>query len=585
MDINTGNHPPICQKPYTLALKHYEWVQKEVEQLERAGIITRSVSPWASPIVIVLKKLEPDKPPRRRMCIDFRRLNALKPTMVKVDSKVKGNLTLHPLLKIDELYVKLNGTKIFSALDLTSGYYHIELDKDSHGKWELNMVPFGLAKAPAYFQAVISTVLEGLSHFAIAYLDNIIIFSKNEEEHLQHLEIIFERLHEAGLKLKRSKCSFMKMHIEYLGHLISEMGIELMPDRLSAIKEMPAPRNPKEIKQFLGLVGYYRKFIPRFSDIAKPQTRLTRHDMTVEWCKKCEFSFQTLKDALYTEPILKFPDPNKLYVLFTDASKQVWAGVLTQPYSQVMGGKLVTVHHPVTYMSGLFRGFQLNWAALTKEAYAIYMSVKNLNFYLTDVEITLRSDHLPLKKFLLKNTLNSKVNNWAVELETFNIHFEHISGIWNTLADTVCRIVRMDPDMQQKPEKQGYEFRYSCFEELPPAEVSNMEETITKGVKLQPKEEIRIPETECTLLVPTEKLHTLKLHDGLCQKAKQVGNNTDMSKSYYIDADSVLRKLWQDNEEVFNTIVLPKILINPVLQLAHDSAGHNRFQQVYLSIQ
>ena len=154
------------------------------------------------------------------------------------------------------------------------------------GKWEFNMVPFGLAQAPAYFQALISTVLEGLSHFAIAYLDDIIIFSKNEEEHLQHLEIIFERLHEAGLKLKRSKCSFMKMYIEYLGHLISEKGIELMPDKLSAIKEMPAPRNPKEIKQFLGLVGYYPKFIPRFLDIAKPLTRLIRHDMTFEWCKK-----------------------------------------------------------------------------------------------------------------------------------------------------------------------------------------------------------------------------------------------------------------------------------------------------------
>ena len=123
------------------------------------------------------------------------------------------------------------------------------------------MVLFGLAQAPAYFQALILMVLEGLSHFAIAYLDDIIIFSKNKEEHLQHLEIIFERFHEAGLKLKRSTCSYMKMHDEYLGHLISEKGIEPMLDKLSAIKEMPAPRNPKEIKQFLGLVGYYQKFI------------------------------------------------------------------------------------------------------------------------------------------------------------------------------------------------------------------------------------------------------------------------------------------------------------------------------------
>ena len=131
MDIDTGDHLSICQKPYTLALKHYEWVQKEVDQLEWMGILTRSVSPWASPIVIVPKKSAPDEPPRRCMCINFQRLNALQPAVVKVDSKAKGNLTLHPLPKIDELYTKLGGAKIFSALDLTSGYYHIELGSTS----------------------------------------------------------------------------------------------------------------------------------------------------------------------------------------------------------------------------------------------------------------------------------------------------------------------------------------------------------------------------------------------------------------------------------------------------------------------
>ena len=299
-----------------------------------------------------------------------------------MDSKTKGNLTLHLLPKIDELYVKLSGAKIFSALDLTSGYYHIELGKalqaktafvTPFGKWEFNVVPFGLAQAPAYFQALISKLLEGLSHFAIAYLDDIVIFSKTEEEHFQ--QIIFKRLCEAGLKFKRLKCSFMKMHTEYLGHLISEKDREPMPNKLSAIKEMPAPRNPKEIKQFLGLVGYYRKFIPRFSDIAKPLTRLTRHDTFFIWYKKCEFSFQTLKEALCTEPILKFPDPQRPYMLFTDTSKYAWAGVLMQPYTEETEGKTVTVHHQVMYVSGLFRGSQLNWVALTKEAYVIYMSV------------------------------------------------------------------------------------------------------------------------------------------------------------------------------------------------------------------
>ena len=236
-------------------------------------------------------------------------------------------------------------------------------------------------------------------------------------------------------------------------------------------------------------------------------------------------------------------------------------------------------------MSGLFRGSQLNWAALTKEAYAIYISVKKLSFYLTDAKVTLRSDHLPFKKFLLKNTLSSKVNNWAVELETFKIKFEHISGIKNMLGDTLSRIIKVNPEAQPELEREGYEFGYSCFKELPPAEVFEVEEKIVKDVKLQPEVDIGIPEMECTLPIPKAKLCQLQLQDELCQKkARQVNTNADTSRSYYIDRDGILKKILEDNEEVFQTMVLPKVLIDPVLQLAHDSAGHNGFQQVYLSI-
>ena len=197
MDIDTGDSPPLAQKPYTLPLKHYDWVQQEIESLEQAGIITQSVSPWASPIVVIPKKSAPGKAPRRRMCIDFHAINALQPKVVKADSKAKGNLTLHPLPNIDQLYAKLRGAKVYTTLDLRSGYYHIKLGKGSHaktafvtpfGKYEFNMVPFGLAQAPAYFQVLISKVLKGLHSFAMAYLDDIIIFSKDEEEHLEHLQ-------------------------------------------------------------------------------------------------------------------------------------------------------------------------------------------------------------------------------------------------------------------------------------------------------------------------------------------------------------------------------------------------------------
>ena len=164
-------------------------------------------------------------------------------------------------------------------------------------------------------------------------------------------------------------------------------------------------------------------------------TNLTKQDVPFEWTIQCQASFEMLKEALITLPILKYPDPSKAYTLFTDVSKHAWACVLTQEYQLERDGKVFKINHPITFASGLFKGSQLNWVALTKEAFAIYSSIKNLSYYLEDTDIILRSDHLPLKKFLQKNTLNSKVNNWAVEVSPCRIQFEYIKGIKNTLAD------------------------------------------------------------------------------------------------------------------------------------------------------
>ena len=192
-------------------------------------------------------------------------------------------------------------------MDLRSGYYHIGLSDSAKpktafvlsnlGKYQFNRVPFGLAQAPAFFQKLINMVLSQLD-FAMGYLDDIIIFSKTEEEHLDHLTQVFERLRRAGLKLKLQKCSFFKKHIQYLGHLISDEGIQPLPEKLASIRNISVPTTPKEVKQFLRLVGYYRKFIPRFSDISRVLTQLTRKNKTFNWTTECEKCFQLLKDYL-----------------------------------------------------------------------------------------------------------------------------------------------------------------------------------------------------------------------------------------------------------------------------------------------
>ena len=200
MDIDTGDSPPVSSRPYTLPLKHYEWVQREIESLKHAGVITKSMSKWVSPIIIP-KKSAPGEPLKRRLCVDFRKVNELQQEVITA-GKTKGQISIHPLPKINEMYVKLKGAKVFSTIDLRSDYHHIALGQSSgakttfvtpSGKYEFLMVPFGLAQAPAYFQLLMNKVLKGLK-FTMTYLDDIIIFSQDELQHLEHLEIVFSHL-------------------------------------------------------------------------------------------------------------------------------------------------------------------------------------------------------------------------------------------------------------------------------------------------------------------------------------------------------------------------------------------------------
>ena len=261
-------------------------------------------------------------------------------------------------------------------------------------KFEFTRCPFGLTQAPVYFQRLINKVIKGLP-FAFGYLDDVLIHSLDIESHLQHMRILFQRLRED------SKCNFFKAHVQYLGHLVSGKGIKPLPEKLESVKKMPALTTPKEIKQFLGLVGYYRKFIPRFADIARPMTNLTKQDVSFEWTLQCQASFEILKDALITSPILKYPNPNKPYILFTDASKYAWACVLTQEHEHEKDGKVFKINHPITFASDLFKGSQLNWAALTKEAFAIYSFIKKLSYYLEDnlEELSSPTQEIPAKEY------------------------------------------------------------------------------------------------------------------------------------------------------------------------------------------
>jgi transposase InsO family protein len=384
-----------------------------------------------------------------------------------------------------------------------------------------------------------------------------------------------------------------------LGHLISEPGIEPVPEKLEDMKNAPAPTDLTLTQKFLGLAGYYRKFVPRFADIARPLTNLTHKDVDFVWDEKCQEAFDFLKDKLMSSPVLVYPDPTRPYVLFTDASKYAWACVLTQPYSHEIEGKTREVLHPITYKSGLFHGSQLNWATLTKEAYAIYMSVKKLSYYLEDADITLRSDHLPLKRFLEKNTLNNKVNNWAVELEQYRIQFEYIKGIKNTLADTMSRLIKIDPDCVNPKEPKGHEYGYALFEELEPIQ-SVVVRVITRQMAKRQRaaqQKIQQPATsqddtepepdqdKDELLdgqVPFPVLLEEQLKDPFCavifKRLKR--HPQEASNPYFIQDQMLMRHISMDGIR-HNVFVLPQCLIPRVLVLAHDLLGHNGSRRTY----
>ena len=390
--------------------------------------------------------------------------------------------------------------------------------------------------------------------------------------------------------MKRSKCDFFKKHIHYLGHLISADGIRPLKDELDTIHDMPAPHNSKEVKQFLGLVGYYRKFVPCFVALSRPLTKLTCKDKVFEWTHECRKAFNTLKESLCEQPILKYADTKKSYTLYTDANKYGWAGMLTQAHTTEIEGKTVTTDHPVAYVSRLFRGSQLNWAALMKEAYAIYMSVKKLSFYLTDAAALLKSDHLPLKKFLQKNTLNNKVNNWAMELEAFNIKFQHVSGKTNILADTLSRLVDIDPDARLDQENAGWEFGYYVFETLPTLSSQNTVQVceILSGNVIRPDPDLQEPFIQqLTSPLTLDQLQALQAQDEKCTTLADMLRRGKLDPIAYSIEDGVLYHRVTEGGQSFHAIYIPKTpqsLIQSILKAAHNDSGHNGFPRTYSAI-
>ena len=319
--INTSSTIPIYQLPYRKSFAERQLIKEEVNRMLEANIIRPSKSPWASPVVMI-----PKKDGSKRFCVDYRKLN-----LITIQD-------CFPMPRMDDIFDRLSGAKWFSIIDLKNGYWQSMMDEESiektafntpDGHFEFIRLPFGLKNAPAEFNRLMTQILGDLPYVQI-YLDDITVFSTTFEEHTVHIRNVLERLKQADLKINSSKCVFLKQNIKLLGHVISDKGIEADPEKVEAIQNIKYCKNVKQVQSYLGLCGYYRKFIRDYSKIAQPLHNLTKKDTKFEFNEECKQSFDKLKAELLKQPILRLPDFSKKFILHTDASGFALGAVLSQ---------------------------------------------------------------------------------------------------------------------------------------------------------------------------------------------------------------------------------------------------------------
>ena len=421
---------------YKLSEPEMKELRRQLDELLEKEFIRPSKSPWGAPIIFMTKKDN-----TLRMCVDYRALNKL---------TVKNS---YPLPRIDEMFDQLKGAKYFTKIDLRSGYHQIRLSEESipmtafrtrYGHFEYLVLPFGLTNAPATFMTVMNEIFKDyLDVFVIIYIDDILVYSKTWKDHLQHVKKILEILRKEKFFGKLTKCIFGATEVEYLGHLISNDGIKVDPDKVTAVTEWPIPRTKQQVQSFLGLVNYYRRFIKDCSLLAKPLTNLTKK-VPFEWKQEQTECFEKLKKALTTAPVLRSFDSALPVVVTTDASQFAIGAVLEQEED--------SKKRPVAFASRTLNAAEQNYAAHERELLAVVDSLRWWRSYLHGKSFTVHSDHYPLRYLETQDSLSPRQVRWLERLSNFDFKIIPISGKSNVVADALSRqpIDAPSPDHRNK---------------------------------------------------------------------------------------------------------------------------------------
>ncbi|EFO93101.1 hypothetical protein CRE_10000 [Caenorhabditis remanei] len=443
--IYTNTEVPIKGRPYRVPVKYQAELEKHIESLLKSRRITESNTPWTSPIVIVKKKNG-----SLRVCLDFRKLN---------EATIPDNF---PLPRIDSILEKVGGSSYFSSLDMANGYLQLRLDPASSYKcgfitdqkvYAYTHLPFGLRSAASYFQRALRTVLGGLEEEVLVYIDDILVFSKTFEKHVESLRKVLHRFRSFNLKASPKKCEFAKSAITFLGHEINKDNYAPDKANVAKILEFPEPTNVNEIRRFVGMAGFFRKFIPNFSEIAEPLTRLTRKEKNFVWDRDQQESFEKLRTALIAEPILGFPDYDKPFHIFCDASSVAQGAALMQSRDEKDKDFCV-----IAYASRTLSDPETRWPAIQVEMGAIIYALRQFRPYVCMSKIILHSDHKPLTFLLQKAKTHDNLSRWLIELQCYDISIIHIDGKKNTVADCLSRARENDNPANHSELKDIIEF-------------------------------------------------------------------------------------------------------------------------------